>query len=124
MALFAIGFASSDEDESSNSSSSEPQTEQKQETEAERKAREQKKERERQAREKQKKIDKVKSSARTWGKIAGTYYSYSNAAEDCKQQYLSEFGAPDSEEEKKLYEIFQEEYWNTWRKYNSAKENL
>lgn len=45
IALFAIGFAASDEEESSNSSSSsEPQTEQKQESEAERQARDQKEE--------------------------------------------------------------------------------
>ena len=45
IALFAIGFAASDEDESSNSSfSSESQTEQKQESDAERQAREQKEE--------------------------------------------------------------------------------
>ena len=44
VALYAIGFAASDEEESSNSSSSSsaPQTEQKQETEADRQAQEQK----------------------------------------------------------------------------------
>lgn len=127
MALFAIGFAASDEDESSSSSSSspKPQIEQKQETEAERKARAQREEKERQVNEKQRKIDKVKRSARTWGKIAGSCgYGASHAYDDCMSRYLSEFGTPDSKEEQEMYDIFKEEYLNIWRKYTSAREDM
>lgn len=60
VALFAIGFAASDEEESSSSESSTPQTEQKQETEAERQAREQ----------------KEKEESNPTAKFVGTYQVY------------------------------------------------
>ena len=123
MALFAIGFASSDEDESSNSSSSEPQTEQKQETEAERKAREQKKERERQAREAERAEAKKKKVAE-----AGYKRGYEKGIEGSRLlpnvvniYYTNKFGAPSNSEEKELFEIYKQNFEKGYEEGRNAR---
>lgn len=114
IALFAVGFAASDEEESSSNESSATQTEQKQETEAERQAREQKEEAERQAREQDEKENKKKEmleQARKAGYEAGfTIGPKSYIIDDPKHKarlyYTNRYGAPTSSEEKELYETF------------------
>lgn len=111
VALFAIGFAASDEEESSSSESSTPQTEQKQETEAERKAREQKEKAER----KEAKKKEIAERGYKDGYEAGfgldyRQYETFNFSRMARRNYTAWYGAPSSSEEKELYDIFEQNY--------------
>ena len=113
IALFAIGFAASDEDESSSNegSNSAPQTEQKQETEAERQAREQKEKKE----QMEKKKKEIAEEGYKHGYKAGftcNYHEYETFHWDrlARQDYSAWHGAPSSSEEKELYDIFEQNY--------------
>lgn len=102
IALFAVGFAASDEDESSNSGS---QMEQKQETEAERQAREQ--------REKESQQEKKKKEVAEAGYKIGYEYGftrYSKPTGGANISYKNRFGAPTNSEETELFKIFKENY--------------
>lgn len=121
MALFAIGFAASDEEESSSSgsSSSETQTEQKQETEAERQAREQKEEAER----KEKRIKDVKELADYWGN-QDPFSHRSDAEKQCKDIYITRLGTPSTEEDFEMFQIWKEIYMAKWEEKQKAKRKM
>ena len=114
VALFAIGFAASDEGNNESQQNEQQQTEQKQETEAERQAREQKEEAERQAHEQAEKENKKKEileQAQKAGYEKGFTVGPSSYRTDdpkyyAKLYYTSCYGAPTSSEEKELYETF------------------
>lgn len=122
MALFAIGFTASDEEESSNSESSAPKTEQKQESEADRKAREQKEEAERKAneqKEKENKKTKLAKEAYDEGYDEGyaaspAQYSTLNPKNLARNKYVTWNGAPKTEEEKELCDMYIENYVKGW----------
>lgn len=112
MALFAIGFAASDEDESSSSGS---QMEQKQETEAERQAREQK--------EKESQQEKKKKEAAEAGYERGFSYGFSGEDERFilhkgKAYYNARYGAPTDNEKMELFKIYEE---NLYKGYEEGK---
>ena len=115
VALFAIGFAASDEEESSNSSSSssEPQTEQKQETEAERKAREQK--------EKQAKYDEMMKDAYEFGKKQGMQFTY---YQECNGHFTAYWFTPSTDEEFEIFRKYKEEYDRGFEEGHKAKERM
>ena len=117
MALFAIGFAASDDDDSSNSSSSSSsQTEQKQETEAERQERERQEEAERQAREQKEKEsqqEKKKKEVAEVGYKKGYEDGFSYTSKHLNAEkiiYNVRYGAPTNSEEMELFRIFKENY--------------
>ena len=111
VALFAIGFAASDEEESSSSESSTPQTEQKQETEAERKAREQKEEAERKEAKKKEIAERGYKDGYELG-FGLDYHQYEtfDFSKMARRNYTAWYGAPSSSEEKELYDIFEQNY--------------
>ena len=114
MALFAIGFAASDEEESSNSGSSNsaPKTEQKQETEAERQAREKKEQDDLQAKEKQEKIKKIADVAyqKGWNERMGRR-DFPNPKTLAEMEYLTRYGVePTKSGEEERWTIFSENY--------------
>lgn len=111
VALFAIGFAASDEEESSNSESSAPKTEQKQESEADRKAREQK-EKEKQQEKKKKQIAEEGYKHGYEAGFSCNYHEYERFHWDrmARQDYTAWHDAPTSSEEKELYQIFEKNY--------------
>lgn len=122
MALFAIGFAASDEEESSNSGSSNsaPKTEQtqeteakqKQETEAERQAREKKEQDDLQAKEKQEKIKKIADMAyqKGWNERMGRR-DFPNPKTLAEMEYLTRYGVePTKSGEEERWTIFSENY--------------
>lgn len=111
VALFAVGFAASDEEESSSSESSTPQTEQKQETEAERKAREQKEEAERKEAKKKEIAERGYKDGYELG-FGLDYHQYEtfDFSKMARRNYTAWYGAPSSSEEKELYDIFEQNY--------------
>ena len=120
VALFAIGFAASDEEESSNSSneSSKPQTEQKQETEAERQAREQK--------ETEKKKKELEKEAYNEGydegyKATSAMYATLNPENIARNNYVTWNGAPKTPKEKELCNIYIENYVKGWEEGHNAQ---
>lgn len=126
VALFAIGFAASDEEESSNSSSSssEPQTEQKQETEAERKAREKKEEserKEREQKEKQAKYDEMMKDAYEFGKKQGMQFTYYH---ECNGHFTAYWFTPSTDEEFEIFRKYKEEYDRGFEEGHKAKERM
>ena len=97
VALFAIGFAASDEGESSNSSSSSsaPQTEQKQKTQ--------------------------KEEILKYGYESGYDLGKSLQKKDainkekwCKDRFLNKCSAPRTAEEKAFYEEFKDQFYKGW----------
>lgn len=107
MAVFAIGFAASDDTDSSNSNlNPSSQTEQKQEKESERKAR-----------KKKDRIEKAKVRGKFWGKLAGrniTSAAYAKG-EYCKDRFISEFGTPSTDEDFELYrDYFKKAYCDAY----------
>ncbi|SEA64896.1 hypothetical protein SAMN04487851_11041 [Prevotella sp. tc2-28] len=110
VALFAIGFAASDEETSSSNSSSEssvPQTEQKQETEAERQAREEK---ERAAKIKELEEKGYKAGYKAGFSATPAIYRTTDAKKQGKIYYSAGFSTPTSEEELELCNLFAEKY--------------
>lgn len=119
MALFAIGFAASDEEKSSNSSSesSKPQTEQKQESEAERKAREEKEEAERK--------EAIKKEIAEEAYNSGYGYGFNGSSDIIGNpktiSYTTRYGAPQSNEEKELFNIWKENWQKGYDEGNRAR---
>lgn len=119
VALFAIGFAASDEEESSSNSSndsSKPQTEQKQEKKQESPA-------EKKAREKEEKMRRVKTEADRWGRIC-PFSRYSAAEDDCKARYIDCFGTPTTEEDFEMYKKWKEIFMALWKQKQDAKKQM
>lgn len=117
IALFAVGFAASDEEESSSNESSATQTEQKQETEAERQAREQKEEAERKAREQKEKKEqqeKKKKEVAEYGYKEGYDRGFKGLENSSYSTstitFANRYGAPTNNEEKELFNIFKENF--------------
>lgn len=107
VALFAIGFAASDEENSESQQTEQQQTEQKQETEAERQAREQAK--------KENKKKKILERAQKEGynngfTIGPESYQITDPKRTARGLYTIYYGAPTSSEEKELYEAFVSTY--------------
>ena len=131
LALFAIGFAASDEEENSSKSSSEssaPKTEQRQETEAESQAREQKEKAERQAKEKNEKKKELLEHARYW---ANTFSSSMGADcsrgyrdGKCKERFLDMIPNPSTDEDFELYKEFKKVWDEEWDKVQAAKQRM
>ena len=106
IALFAVGFAASDEDESSSSGS---QMEQKQETEAEAEAERQAREQ----REKESQKEKKKKEIAEAGYKKGYEDGFSSTYKDpdyARIVYNVRYGAPTNSEEMELFRIFEENY--------------
>ena len=99
MAIFAIGFAASDEESSSSSNS----TEQKQESPAEKAAREK--------REKQEKIDQMMKEAYAEGKSNAMSYTY---YQKCDQHFYAFYFTPETDEEIALFKRYKAEYDKGW----------
>lgn len=95
IALFAFGFAASDEDTSGGSQ----QVEQKQETETERKAREE--------REKQERINDMIKEAYEYGKKQGIQYTY---YQKCNQHFTSWYFTPSTDEQFEIFNRYKAEY--------------
>lgn len=117
IALFAVGFAASDEEESSRNEGSATQTEQKQETEAERQAREQKEEAEREAREQKEKEEQQenkKKEVAEYGYKRGYEYGFEGQSDVIGSPktiiFTNKYGAPTNSEEKELFIIFRENF--------------
>lgn len=127
VALFAIGFAASDEEESSSSESSTPQTEQKQETEAERKAREQKEEAERQAREQKEaadKMEKLRKEVADAGYKKGYEQGWQGSMPLVGEEeiyYKHKFGVPTSNEEKELFQLYKQKYREGYKEGQASR---
>lgn len=127
VALFAIGFAASDEEESSSKSSNESsisQTEQKQETEAERQVREQKEEADRKAREqkeKQVKFNKMMKEAYEFGKKQGIQFTY---YQECNVHFTYQWFTPSTDEEYEIFRKYKEEYDRGFEEGQAAKERM
>ena len=102
MAIFAIGFAASDENESANSSDSTIQTEQNQESE----------------KKKETELEKKKKDVEEQGYKAGydagfgfdefekENYDEADYKDFARQRYSIRYGAPSSQEEKELYDLY------------------
>lgn len=128
IALFAVGFAASDEEESSSSESSTPQTEQKQETEAERQAREQKEEAERKAREQKEEAERKeakKKEVAEAGYNRGYEHGFNGGSDVIGNpktiHYTARYGAPKSNEEKELFNIWKENWQKGFDEGNRAR---
>lgn len=119
IALFAVGFAASDEDESSSNESSAPKTEQKQESSAEKAAREKKEEAER----KEKRIKDVKELADYWGN-QDPFSHRSDAEKQCKDIYITRLGTPSTEEDFEMFQIWKEIYMAKWEEKQEAKRKM
>ena len=116
MALFAIGFAASDEEESSNSSnneSSKPQTEQKQETEAERKAREKK--------EKEDKIKEILKEGYEYGKKQGMQFTY---YQECQKHFCDWHFTPSTDEQMEIFRQYKEQYDKGFEEGHNLKDKM
>lgn len=111
VALFAIGFAASDEEGSSQPGSSTTQKEQKRETEAERKAREQKEMAERKEAKKKEIAERGYKDGYELG-FGLDYHQYDtfDFSKMARRNYTAWYGAPSSSEEKELYDIFEQNY--------------
>lgn len=106
MALFAIGFAASDDDSSSSSSY---QQEQKKETDEERKAR-----------EKKEKLESVKS----YGYKCGKDEADKTFPIEAKKWYIGRWGIPETDEDLRLFKIFEEEYYRGLNEGRAAIEKM
>lgn len=118
IALFAIGFAASDEDENSA-----PQTEQKQESEAERQARE-KREKESQLAQKKKEVEeKAYEAGYSHGLTTGPVtYSRDNPKDAARIWYNTYYGIPSNSEEKEMLNLFLEHYVKGYHDGYKSKE--
>lgn len=125
LALFAIGFAASDDEESSSSSNSSTQTEQKEETEVERHAREEKEKQE----QVQKKKDEVAQKGYEHGYQRGfsdgpEFYSVNsqNARGMAKTWYSQYYGGPMTDEEKELCNAYVDKFVEGYFEGHKARE--
>ena len=127
MALFAIGFAASDDDSSSSSSSSSSQTEQKQETEAERQERERQEEADRQAREQKEKEsqqEKIKKEIAEAGYERGFELGFANRMllpNEAETRYSARYGAPTNNEKMELFKIYKENFYKGYEEGKKAR---
>lgn len=129
VALFAIGFAASDEESNESQQTEQQQTEQKQETEAERQARE---EAERQAREEaerqaaeekaQKEAENKKAEVAKAGYDKGYEKGFQGYKYDMEMYestvkicYSAKYGNPMSEEDKELFKIYSDNFWKGYK---------
>lgn len=114
MALFAIGFAASDEDESSNSSSSSqgPKTELKQESSMPKMEQKKETESDRKEREKQEKIKKVADIAYKKGyEMRMSTRELISAESSAHMDYTIRYGRePEEEQSQERWNIFLENY--------------
>jgi len=124
VALFAIGFAASDEEESSSNSSndsSKPQTEQKQEQKQETEA-------EREAKEKAEKKKDLLEHARYWANsfssTQGPSCSRSYRDGKCKERFLDKIPNPTTDEDFELYREFKKVWDEEWDKVQTAKQRM
>ena len=124
IALFAIGFAASDEDESPNSSSSSgSQTEQKQESEVERQAREQKEKKDQQENKKKEIEKKAYEAGYRHGLSQGPVtYSQDDPKDAARIYYNTYYGIPSSSEEKEMHNLFLEHYVKGYHDGYKSKE--
>ncbi len=127
VALFAVGFAASDEEESSSSSSigsSKPQTEQKQEQKKETEA-------ERKAKEKAEKRKDLLEHARYWANKLSSFQddeddddSRSYRDGKCKESFMEKIPNPTTDEDFELYREFKEVWDEEWDKVQAAKQRM
>lgn len=113
IALFAVGFAASDEEESSSNESSAIQTEQKQETEAERKAREK--------REKEEKIKEILKEGYEYGKEQGMQYTY---YQECQKHFCDWHFTPSTDEQMEIFRQYKEQYDKGFEEGHNLKEKM
>lgn len=121
MALFAIGFAASDDDSSSSSSSS-SQTEQKQETEAERQERERVKMKEELADYARKKANGIATYSHP--AVPGQPIPQSTRDEQCQTaflDFLSDHSSSTTDDNMQLYKEFKKAWDEEYDKVEAAK---
>ena len=129
IALFAVGFAASDEEESSSNESSATQTEQKQETEAEQKQEteaEQKQETEaerkaREKREKEKKIKEILKEGYEYGKKQGMQFTY---YQECQKHFCDWHFTPSTDEQMEIFRQYKEQYDKGFEEGHNLKEKM
>lgn len=116
VALFAIGFAASDEDESS-SNSSDVQTEQKQEQEqesdAEQNASEQK--------DKKAQLQEMLKDAYEYGKEQGMLFTY---YQECNPYFTKRWFTPSTDEEYEIFRKYKSEYDRGFAEGQDAKKRM
>lgn len=118
VALFAIGFAASDEDESSGNSS-DVQTEQKQEQEqeqesdAEQNASEQK--------DKKAQLQEMLKDAYEYGKEQGMLFTY---YQECNPYFTKRWFTPSTDEEYEIFRKYKSEYDRGFAEGHDAKERM
>ena len=118
IALFAIGFAASDEESSSSSPSSSSssgtqQVEQKKETEAERQAREK--------REKQEQFERMMKDAYDYGVSQGKTFTY---YQECDGYFTKRWFTPSTDEEFEIFRKYKEEYNRGFDEGHRIKEKM
>ena len=106
MAVFAIGFAASDEE----TSSSEPQ---KQESPAEKKAREK--------REKEDMVKRMMNDAYSYGVSQGEQFTH---YQECDGYFRKRWFTPSTDEEFELFRKYKEEYNRGWDEGQRTKEKM
>lgn len=122
LALFAIGFAASDEQKTDDDSGSSTQTEQTQETKHTQKDSPEPKEKS--ASEiKQEKIQSVLKDAERRANLCPES-QYSFAEKDCESAYIYDFGTPSSEEDYEMYKLFKDKFMEIWNNKQKAKERM
>ena len=109
VALFAVGFAASDEEESSSNESPATQTELKQETEAERQAREAKEEQERAEKEREKLAKEGYDEGYKRG-FGATDFTYLQRERLAFENWKIRHKAPSNPQEKELFNLFKDNY--------------
>ena len=105
IALFAVGFAASDEEESSSNESSATQTEQKQETEA----------------EKEEKIKEILKEGYEYGKEQGMQYTY---YQECQKHFCDWHFTPSTDEQMEIFRQYKEQYDKGFEEGHNLKEKM
>lgn len=91
--------------------------------EADRKAREKKEAAEREANKEQDKINQVIKGARK--DVEWCFESqYSFARNVCKNHYIQRFGTPTTDEDFRMFKLYEEEYMKKWSEKQKAKEKM
>ena len=124
IALFAIGFAASDEEESANNESSAPKTEQKQETQEEKQAREKKEQADQKEKMKKDLLEHARYWANSFSSSMGPNTSRSYRDGKCKERFMDKIPNPTTDEDFELYKEFKQVWDEEWDKVQDAKKRM
>lgn len=122
VALFAIGFAASDEDESS-SNSSDVQTEQKQEQKQEQEQEQESDAEQNASEQKDKKaqLQEMLKDAYEYGKEQGMQFTY---YQECNPYFTKRWFTPSTDEEYEIFRKYKREYDRGFAEGHDAKERM